>query len=186
MDFKQIWERVKQIITSPNTEWDKIALEANDQNQIIINYAVPLAALGAITAFIGKAAGDLSVYQGFMVAIVYLLSMIAGLYVSAVVISELAPAFEINKDFGVTLKLIVYSSTAALASAVIAHLHPGLSFIGLFGLYSVYLFWVGLPKLLTVPEDKRIGFVMVAALVILSITFVLNFILQSIFVSANI
>lgn len=185
MDFKQIWYRIRQIITSPATEWDKIANESNDQNEIIINYAVPLVALGAITTFIGKAAlPQYSVYQGFMLAITYFLSMIIGLYVSAVVVSELAPGFGSEKDFGVTLKLIVYSSTAALVSAVIATLHPGLSFIGLFGLYSVYLFWVGLPKILTMPEDKRIGFVLISALVILAITFVINFILQSIFVAS--
>jgi hypothetical protein len=186
MDFKKIWQRVKLIITSPTTEWDKIANESSDQNELIINYAVPLVALGAITTFIGKAAlPAFTVYGGFMMAITYFLSMIAGLYVSAVVVSELAPAFDINKDFGVSLKLIVYSSTPALASAIIASLHPGLSFIGLFGLYSVYLFWIGLPKLLNAPEDKRVGFVLVAALVILAITFVINFILQSIFVASS-
>jgi hypothetical protein len=186
MDYKKIWQRVKLIITSPSAEWDKIANESNDQNEIIIHYAVPLIALGAITTFIGKAAiPEVSVYGGFMMAITYLISMVAGLYISAIIISELAPAFDVDKNFGVTLKLIVYSSTAALASAVIASLHPGLSFIGLFGLYSLYLFWIGMPKLLNVPEDKQVGFVLVSALIILAITFVLNFILQSIFVASS-
>jgi len=185
MDFKKIWQRIKLIITSPSTEWDKIATESNDQNEIIINYAVLLVALGAITTFIGKASlAEYSVYEGFMLAITYFLSMIIGLYVSAVVVSELAPGFGSEKDFPTTLKLIVYSATAALVSAVIASLHPGLSFIGLFGLYSVYLFWIGLPKLITMAEEKRIGFVLIASLVILAITFVINFILQSIFVAS--
>ena len=185
MDFKKIWQRVKLIITSPATEWDKIVTESSDQREIIINYAVPLVALGAITTFIGKAAmPQFSVYEGFMLAITYFLSMIAGLYISAVVVSELAPGFDIKKDFNLTLKLIVYSSTAALGSAVIASLHPGLSFIGLFGLYSLYLCWIGLPKILEVSEDKKVGFVLIASLVILAITFVINFILQSIFVAS--
>ena len=185
MDFKKIWQRVKLIITSPTNEWDKIVTEKGDQQEVIVNYAVPLVALGAITTFIGKAAlPHFSVYEGFMLAITYFLGMIAGLYVSAVVVSELAPGFDIKKDFNQTLKLIVYSSTAALAAAVIASLHPGLSFIGLFGLYSLYLFWIGLPKIFTVQEDERVGFVLIAALIILAITFVINFILQSIFVAS--
>ena len=185
MDFKSIWERIKLLITKPEPEWDKIQTEAKDQQEIMINYAVPIVALGAITTFIGKASlSEFSVYQGFMMAITYFLSMLSGLYISAFVVNELAPAFELNKDFLTSLKLIVYSSTAALVASVVANLHPGLSFIGLFGLYSIYLFWIGLSRLMEVPGDKKMGFVLVAALIILAITFIINFILQSIFVAS--
>jgi len=185
INYKKIWTRIKGIITEPDKEWDVIQAEPNDQNDIIVNYAVPIIALGAITTFIGKAAMEVfSVYEGFMLAISYFISTIAGLYISAVVISELAPSFGTTKDFNASIKLIVYASTAALASAVIASLHPGLSFVGLFGLYSIYLFWIGLPKILGTPEDKKIGFVLISALVILAVTFLINFILQSIFVAS--
>ncbi|MFO8235343.1 MAG: Yip1 family protein [Bacteroidales bacterium] len=186
MDLKKIWERIKLIIASPNEAWDKISTEPNDQNEIITQYAIPIIALGGITTLIGKSAMEAySVYEGFMLAISYFLSMLAGLYISAVVISELAPKFESTKDYNASLKLIVYSSTAALCAAVITALHPGLSFIGLFGLYSIYLFWIGLPKILGTPEEKRIGLVLISALIILAITFILNFILQSIFVATS-
>lgn len=185
INYKKIWTRIKGIITEPDKEWDVIEAEPNNQNDIIVNYAVPIIALGAITTFIGKAAMEVfSVYEGFMLAISYFISTIAGLYISAVVISELAPSFGTTKDFNASIKLIVYASTAALASAVIASLHPGLSFVGLFGLYSIYLFWIGLPKILGTPEDKKIGFVLISALVILAVTFLINFILQSIFVAS--
>jgi FtsH-binding integral membrane protein len=185
MDYKKIWERIKLIITNPSSEWEKIAVEPNDQNEMLINYVLPIVGLGAITTFIGKASmSEYSVYQGFMLAITYFISMIAGIYISAVVISELEPGFNIEKDFGSTLKLIVYSATASLVASVIANLHPGLSFIGLFGLYSLYLFWTGLPKIKEVAEDKKVGFVLIAGLIILAITFLINFILQSIFVAS--
>jgi len=187
MDFKKIWERIKAIIANPSAEWEKIVAEPNDQNEIIINYLVPIVALGAITTFIGKASqGDISVYQGFMLAITYFISMIAGIYISAVIVSELEPGFNVEKDFGGTLKLIVYSATASMVASVIANLHPGLSFIGLFGLYSLYLFWIGMPRILDVAEDKKVGFVLISALIILAITFIINFILQSIFVASSV
>jgi hypothetical protein len=186
INYKKIWTRIKGIITEPDKEWDVIQAEPNDQNEIIMNYAIPLIGLGAITTFIGKAAMDAySVYDGFMLAISYFISTIAGLYISAIIISELAPSFNTKKDFNASIKLIVYSATASLAAAVIASLHPGLSFVGLFGLYSIYLFWIGLPKILETPEDKKIGYVLISALVILAITFLINFILQSIFVAST-
>jgi hypothetical protein len=184
MDFKRIWERVKAIISKPSEEWEKILGEPADNNEIIIQYAVPLIALGAITTFIGKAAmPEISGYEGFMLAISYFISTLAGLYIAAIVVAELAPSFDTTKDFNNSLKLIVYSSTPALAAAVFASLHPGLSFIGLFGFYSLYLFWIGLPKLLNTPEDKKVGFVLIAALIIIAVIFIINFILQSILIA---
>jgi hypothetical protein len=186
MDYKKIWERIKNLITNPNGEWEKIYAEPNDQNEIISKYAIPIIGLGAITTLIGKAALEVySFYDGLMLGISYFISTLAGLYISAVIISELAPSFETKKDYNASLKLIVYSSTAALVAAVVASLSPGLSFIGLFGLYSVYLFWIGLPVILGTPEDKKIGFVLISALVILAVTFIINFILQSIFVASS-
>ena len=184
MDFKRIWERVKAIIAKPGEEWDKIIDEPEDTNEIFIHYAVPLIALGAITTFIGKAAmSSITGYEGFMLAISYFISTVVGLYVSAIVLSELAPSFDTIRDFKKSVKLIIYSSTPALAAAVIASLHPGLSFIGLFGFYSLYLFWLGLPKLLDTSEDKKVGFVLVASLIIIAIIFIINFILQSILIA---
>ena len=46
-------ERVKNIITSPNKEWDVIATETPDTGKIITGYVLPLAGAAALAAFIG-------------------------------------------------------------------------------------------------------------------------------------
>jgi hypothetical protein len=43
-----------------------------------------------------------------------------------------------------------------------------------------------MPRILDVAEDKKVGFVLISALIILAITFIINFILQSIFVASSI
>ena len=46
-------ERAKNIITSPNKEWDVIALEQPNTGQIIMGYVLLLAGAAAVAAFIG-------------------------------------------------------------------------------------------------------------------------------------
>jgi hypothetical protein len=46
-------DRVKNIIASPNKEWDVIAVEQPDASKIVTGYVLPLTALAAIAAFIG-------------------------------------------------------------------------------------------------------------------------------------
>ncbi len=46
-------DRVKNIIITPNKEWDVITTEQPDAGKIITGYVLPLAGLAAIAAFIG-------------------------------------------------------------------------------------------------------------------------------------
>lgn len=55
------------------------------------------------------------------------------------------------------LKVAVYSSTAALLAGAFA-LIPALSFLGLVGLYSVYLLYLGLPVLMKVDPGKSLNY----------------------------
>ena len=47
-------DRVKNIITSPAAEWDRIAAEPADVNKLYIGYALPLVVVAAIAARIDQ------------------------------------------------------------------------------------------------------------------------------------
>lgn len=63
-------------------------------------------------------------------------------------------------------KLAVYASTAAWVAGVF-NLVPGLGFLSILGLYSIYLLYTGLPVLMKVPQDK--AGVCTAAIAVLAI-----------------
>ena len=65
----------------------------------------------------------------------------------ALIIDGLAPTFSGQKNQENAMKLAVYSMTPAWLAGVFA-LIPGLGFLRLLALlYSVYVFWLGLPIL---------------------------------------
>jgi hypothetical protein len=100
----------------------------------------------------------------------YIMSLIT-VYVLALIIDALAPTFQGTKNQMQALKVAVYSSTAAWLAGVFI-LIPALGFLQILGLYSLYLLYLGLPRLMKTPEDKALVYtaiVIVAAFVIFAV-----------------
>jgi len=85
------------------------------------------------------------------------------------VINALAPSFGAKQDMPQAIKLSAYSMTAAWVAGIF-YLLPALWILALVGsIYSLYLFYVGLPILMKSPEDKTPAYaisVIVACIVV--------------------
>ncbi len=167
-------ERVKAIILSPNSEWPVIAREPDDVQGLFKNYVAILAAIPAVCGFIGGALVGVSVTGvgtfrvGIGAALVsaiagYVLAFV-GVYVLALIVDALAPSFGGSKGMGNALKLVAYSATPSWLCGIFAVIPP-LSFLAILGLYSLYLFYVGLPVLMKSPQEKTLVYA-IAALVL--------------------
>lgn len=157
-----IVERVKAIILKPREEWPVIEGETASISGLYIRYAMILAAIPALAgfvrnAFIGYGAFGFHYRPGVGAA----LSIAIGQYVMALVtiaVVALIADFLVTKFGGTAdrlnaFKLAIYSATAAWLAGIFTAI-PGLSFLGLLGLYSFYLLYTGLPVLMKVPQDK--------------------------------
>jgi hypothetical protein len=167
-------ERVKQILLSPQTEWEVIDAESTTPAQLYTGYIVPLAAIGPIAQLIGYSVfgvgvpfmGTYRVPLGYAItsAIVAYIMTLVRTYVLALIIDALAPSFNGKRSQIQALKLVAYSSTAIWVAAIFA-LIPGLWYLTLLGIYSLYLFYLGMPILMKSPKEKAIGYTVVVVLV---------------------
>ena len=168
MDIAKIIERVKGIVLSPKTEWDKIAAETTDVKSLYINYAMILAAIPAVCGLIGSTLIGFSlpivgtIRTPIAAALVQLvLTYVLGLaiiYAVSLIVNALAPTFDGQKDPVQALKLIVYASTPVWLAGVFS-LVPMLSVLGVIaGLYGLYLLYIGLAPLMKNPQEKSIGY----------------------------
>jgi len=174
--------RVKGILTNPRAEWLVIADEPDDVAAIYRNYIVFLAAIPAISIFLGLTIFGVPLFgrYGIPTALgsavaMYISSLVAPL-IAAVVLGKLAPRFQSSGSTAQALKLVAYASTpvwVAGVSYVLLMLAP-LAMIAT--LYAIYLLYVGVPVLMKTPYDRVVPFMVVAALVIV----VLNVVLRSI------
>jgi hypothetical protein len=174
-------ERVKRILLTPQTEWEVIAAEQTTTKELYSRYIMPVAAIGPVAQFIGYSLFGVSVFgttyrvpivSGLTSALVTYVLTLVGTYILALIIDSLAPTFKGRQTQIQALKVAAYSSTAAWVAGIFA-LIPGLRFLGILGLYSVYLLYLGLPVLMKTPRDRALiytGVVIIAAIVLFMVT----------------
>ncbi|WP_018266378.1 Yip1 family protein [Methylosinus sp. LW4] len=165
MDIKErlrdILERAKRIISSPKTEWAAIEAEQTTALDLYRNYILYLAAVPAIANFLGGwlfgfSRGSNVVHYSFFTGLIraalqYGLGLPL-LYGVALVISMLAPSFEGKRDDLRALKLIAYSYTPIWLAEIFG-LVPGLRWLDVLGVFAVYLFYVGVSRMMRSKEE---------------------------------
>ncbi|HZV11818.1 MAG TPA: Yip1 family protein [Candidatus Kapabacteria bacterium] len=183
--------RAKNMLLSPKTEWDVVAGEAATTGSLYSGYVIPFTLVATACSFIGSAffasvvSGMFGVHYTMMYWIgSHVMSWVLGLvgiYVSALIIDALAPSFGSMKGQLNALKLVVFASTGSWAGQILTII-PVLGWIASLagGIYSIYLFYLGLPKLMGTPKEKVVGYMVVAALVMIVMYVIIGAIVSSI------
>ena len=174
-------DRVKNILLQPKTEWAVIEPEPTEPKALYLNYIAIVAIIPAAASFLslvlftspfGTRAGVGPALMGAVTQ--YVLSLVM-VFVVAFVADVLAPSFDGRKNLNQALKLTAYSVTAAWVAGVFVII-PGIGwlFVLLGTLYSLYLFFLGTPVMMKVPEEKAIGYTVVVVVVAIIISFVIG------------
>ena len=183
-------ERAKNIILSPNTEWGVIDQESDTPVSLLKSYILPFGIAGAIATFIGgsfvgttvlgvKIGGTIA--YGLNQAVISLLGLVIGFYISIYVVDMLAPTFKSEKNLNKTSQLIAYANTPMMVGALLAIL-PAIAWVGsLFGLYGLYLLYTGLPVIKKTPDQQKIPYIIVSIIVLIVVYVIIGLILASIF-----
>jgi len=119
-------------------------------------------------------------YWGFYTAIKQFLSCIIAVVVSAYIIDMLAPSFGSEKNINKSAQLVAYAYTPGMIGAFL-NILPMLAILGgLFGLYGINLWYLGLGPLKKTPDDKKVIYLVVSILVMAVVFVVIGLILGKI------
>ena len=186
MDLK---DRVIKIVTTPKTEWPVIAAETTDVASLYKGYIIPLAAIPVIATFIGMTVfGVNAIIVRYRVpigtaltnAILTYVLMLAGVYLSALVIDWLAPKFQSVSGLIQALKLVAYASTPMWIAGVL-NIVPALAIFGaLIGLYGIYLFYLGMTPTMKTPQNQIIPYMVVSLIVVIVVQIIVGAIVAAI------
>jgi hypothetical protein len=165
-------QRIQDILLRPTPTWEAIDSEAATIGGLDRSWVMPLAAVPVVCSFIKQVVFGVGfwsphyrpsiVWTAINAVVTYAMAL-GGVYVMALIIDALAPSFGGQKNQVQAFKVAAYSSTAAWLAGVF-QLVPWFGILGIAGLYSLYLLWKGLPKLMKAPEDKATGYVAVVLL----------------------
>lgn len=171
---------MKNLLLQPSATWDEIDREPATVSGLFTGYVMLLAAIPAVAGAIGLAVFGVGGF-GFSYkmpmawalgqgVLTYVLGL-AMVFVLALIIDGLAPNFGGTKDRTQAFKVAAYAPTALWVAGVFSLL-PALWVVGLLGgLYSLFLLYRGLPKLMKVSEDRTVSYfvVVLAAAVVVNL-----------------
>ena len=162
--------RVKAILIDPAAAWRGFEKDIGDPAYLLSRYVAVLALIPALSSFIGATligvvapSGTIlrtDLIGGLFGAIFSYAASCAIVVLLGLIIDLLAPRFGGRRNFEDAFKLAVYSFTPLWLAGMFLLL-PGLRFLLLTGVYGIYLFWLGAPRLAKVPEQQAANFTLV-------------------------
>ena len=180
-------ERAKNILLTPKTEWEAVAAEEPNIQQILLSYVLPLALIPTIAIIIGwgviGAFGFTSFTYGIAMGLVQIINAFLSVLIAGFVIDALAPSFGSQKNMGRAVQLVAYSMTPIWVAGIL-NILPTIGWLAvLIGLYGLFLMYLGLAPLMKTPEDKKVGYLVVSVIILIVVYFAIAAILSGIFIA---
>lgn len=169
-DIPALLNRCKNILMNPKGAWAEIKQEPRSQREVFQAHVVPLAVGGTLASWLGGwVLGPYGFIHGFSYFFVMMVLTLAAIYVMSIVLEKLAPKFEGTVDSISATKLVGYSLTPTLLGKFLG-LIPSLAPLEIIlSLYSLYILYVGIGEMTTVPESRRTPYFVMSLLSICGI-----------------
>jgi hypothetical protein len=160
----------KAILVDPAAAWLGIEKDLGDPAYLLSRYVAVLALIPALSSFVGATligvvapSGAIlrtDLFDGLFGAIFSYATSCAIVLLLGLIVHLLSPLFGGRRDFEDAFKLAAYSLTPLWLAGIFLLL-PGLRFLLLTGVYGIYLFWLGTPRLTKVPEGQAVNFTVI-------------------------
>jgi hypothetical protein len=158
MDFKFLHRRIKYVILDPVKAWDAIHSENRPIKDVRGSFFFPLIILVALAAFAGSVIFDnsgLSIEYSILAGVKYFLLYYFVIYASALILREISYAQDLGRNFTTSFKLIAYSIAPLLLCQIASRIFESFIFVNVLSFYGLYIFWIGMEKMLAPPEHKK-------------------------------
>ncbi len=172
----------KDVLMTQNAEWTRVMSDENDKQSLIrygmvlitIAYAIVFVLSLVFTSGMGGFVAFSTTYVITMVVVQFVLGILS-LYFIPMILAALAPSFGGKNDSLNALKLFVFAETPAWISTAVSRI-PILGWlIAIAGaIYAIYLFWNHVDEAMSIPADKKVGYVIVSVVVLAVIFFVIG------------
>jgi len=151
MSIQKIFNQTKDVIINPLSFWETIFNEHISRREVILNYLFPMSLLIGIASLFGvlfQANIEDTVSIGYVVfnGLISFFIIFLEVYLSAWLIREISLSFESKTGSDEIFNLVIYSHAPFFLTLALYRLFPALFFFLIIGIYSFYIFWLGLER----------------------------------------
>jgi hypothetical protein len=171
-------DRVKNILTTPKTEWEVINGESATLSSLLTSYVVPLALIPTVAGLISNffwARWVLGTQYILINAVITFVGAIIVFVAATYAVDLLATNFKSEKNMGKSAQLVAYSSTAYWVASIVGII-PLLGWLVVLAgaVYSIYLLYLGIGPLKKTPEDQKVVYIIVVIVVMIVIQVIIG------------
>jgi len=178
-------DRVKNILTTPKTEWEVINGESATLSSLLTSYVVPLALIPTVAGLISNffwARWVLGTQYILINAVITFVGAIIVFVAATYAVDLLATNFKSEKNMSKSAQLVAYSCTAYWVASIVGII-PLLGWLVVLagGVYSIYLLYLGIGPLKKTPEDQKVVYIIVVIVVMIVIQVIIGAISAALF-----
>jgi hypothetical protein len=179
--MQKLFNRAKNLFLTPHTEYRAIEKENPPHTEVLTKYALLLAIIPFLFAFIGYGLIGYSVLGqhfndvgvGFRWAFDQVFLLLGGVYITALIINLMADKFGGQKDFNRAFALVAYAYMPMFVAGVF-HIYSGATWLVFaIGIYGLYLLVAGLHPMMKPAEDKAEAYSTISFIMALAVYVVL-------------
>jgi len=164
MDLDRVISRARNVMLDPLGEWPAIAAERSSVGEVFNPYVLLLAAIPPFAGFLRGSIfrmghHPLGFFSGLRWAIFAWLVSLVAIWLFALVIDALAPAYGGTKDRVQAVKTAAFAHTPVWIAGLF-HLFGSLgnTVTILAGLFSIWLLFLALPHTMKAPHERTVGY----------------------------
>ena len=176
-EYKEIYARMRALVTAPAEEWARIFREPVEERRLMVGHLIPCAAFfSAVSIPVGLI--NHSIWQAAGTAFIHFTASAAGTYAAYRLVQEYM------KGKMEALPLTVYSAEMFIAfrsiGAALGNVFVGQLFM-LASLFFIHILYVGVQALEEVPGNQRTNLLVIASLSIISLPTIIHQVLAMLF-----
>jgi hypothetical protein len=183
MDYRFLLRRIRYIILDPAMAWDSILSDEKPIEDVRNSFFIPFIIAASIAAFLGSVIftnSGLSVIYSLLEGIKHFLLLYFVIYSSSFILKEITYALDLGRDFNLSFKLIVYSTTPFFICHIVSLIFESFIFVNILSLYGLYIFWLGTEKMLNPPDHKKMPMVIATFITMIGLFIAANLFLTAI------
>ena len=168
MEYKEIYERFRNIVLKPGNEWKVIVEENKDSKKIVSDFTLPLIGIVTISAFLGYTFRNGFEIEGALkISISAFVSLLAGVYIAYWAMKWLSDQYGIETSQDKIMALVAYSLSISYVIDALTFFFNELIFMKLLVLYSAYVIWESAEILFEINDEKKAPWVFLSSVFII-------------------
>ncbi|NLZ73620.1 MAG: YIP1 family protein [Bacteroidales bacterium] len=191
MNYKELFNRVLLLISSPAKAWEEILLE-EDKQKVFVGFVYPMIGIAALSVFLGVLfTQGWSGPRSFQIAMTeccsVAISLFGGFYLAAYLLNKATiKFFNLSDNLLRTQRLIGYSSVVLFILQIVTGILPNFQIVSwLLQFYVVYIVWEGAKIFVKMEENDRLKYTLLTSFLLLACPFIIEFLFTKLVLILN-